>query len=88
MADPIVLTSDLNREECSAKFEAEFIVPLNVLRNESRSAMLEVDPRTPVLDLKKEDFSVKLEDGLSELLRERTSARRSEKLEAEPSVLL
>lgn len=80
--------NDLNREECSAKLEAEFIVPLNVLRNESRSVMVEVDPRAPVIDLKREDFSAKLEVGLSEPLRDRTSARRSVKLEAEPSALL
>ena len=63
-------------------------MPLNVLRNESRSVMVEVDPRAPVIDLKREDFSAKLEVGLSEPLRDRTSARRSVKLEAEPSVLL
>ena len=63
-------------------------MPLNVLRNESRSVMLEVAPRAPVIDLKREDFPVKLEVGLSEPLRDRISARRSVKLEAEPSVLL
>jgi len=83
-----VPTNDLNREECSAKLEAEFIVPLKVLRSESRSVMLEVDPRAPVIDLKREDFSVKLEVGLSEPVRARTRPRRSAKLEAEPSVLL
>jgi hypothetical protein len=83
-----VPANDLNREECSAKFEAEFIVPLKVLRNESRSATLEVAPRTPVIDLKREDFSVKLEVGLNEPLRDRTTARRSAKDEVEPSVLL
>ena len=81
-------TNDLNREECSAKLEAEFIVPVKVLRSESRSDTLEVDPTELVIDLKREDFSVKLEAGLIEPLRNRTTARRSAKLEAEPSELL
>ena len=88
MADPSAPANALNRDECSAKLEAEFIVPLKVLRSESRSAMLEVDPRAPVIALKRDDFSVKLEVGLSETLRDRTSERRSAKLEAELSVLL
>jgi hypothetical protein len=51
----------LNRDECSTKLEAEFIVTLKVLRIESRPVTLEVEPRAPVIDLKKEDFSIKLE---------------------------
>ena len=50
--------------------------------------MLEVDPRVPLIDLKRDDFTVKLEVGLSETLRDRTSERRSAKLEPELSVLL
>ncbi len=80
--------NDLNIEECSAKLEGELIVPLKVLRNESRWVTLEVDPRAPVIDLKREDFSVGLEVGLSELLRIRTSAKWYAGVEAEPRVLL
>jgi len=83
-----VPANDLNREECSIKLEAAFIVPLKVFRNESRSDTLEVDPTVLVTDLKREVFSVKLEVGLSELLRDRTGARRSAKLEADPNMLL
>ena len=66
---------DLNRETCSAKLEAEFIVPVRVLNKESRSETVGADPRVLVIDLKREVFSAKLEVRLSEPLRDRTVER-------------
>lgn len=73
--NPRVLASDLNREECSARLEAEFRVPVRVLSKESRSDTVGADPRVLVIDLKREVFSIKLEVRLSEPLRDRTTER-------------
>ena len=67
--------NDLNREECSARFEAEFRVPVRVLSKESRSDTLGADPRVLVINLKREVFTAKLEVRLSEPLRVRTTER-------------
>jgi len=70
-----VPANDLNREECSARLEAEFRVPVRVLSKESRSDTMGAGPRVLVIDLKREVFSVKLEVRVSELLRVRTTER-------------
>ena len=70
-----MLANDLKREECSAKLEAEFIVPVRVLRKESRADTLGADPRVLVIDLKRKVFSVKLEVRPNESARDRTTER-------------